>query len=473
MSSCLRLVTCLLATAGLAALETSLVMSQTGSNGGYVAMANPQLGSLRIYQGGSRKFDLLDANNFYTDLYFYANLPHPQANAYTMLRVGHHTEPSYNQMLDRRQLGSQELANAAIRGENAFWTETPQFDGVARGDFGTNFLFLVVPSYRAGLLYTLKNNRFELTSYRNLGPDFYLPQGLKTNPAPSDLLRGLPREQRENYEKIFEDRKQALADDPDSGLKLEPMDPWVRALTNSLFVVLDPANQRLITYKAQNDSIMLLAARNLEIDLMVPPEASFNTAPSPADQYKAYEREMRQARQIPYTPDELKVLLATTTIEGVQSSHGEPVHADLDNKNNLIIDFTSKHKILYFKPDSGNGSIELYAVRDYSLESGISIHREMIRRSAQGNQAYQAAVAYARNNRQGNMPPTRLSLQLALKYQPTLYEQADKEAIFKRRKLNEESWWQPMMDAAIAAAEKQAAAEEKRKEMLEKMQNQR
>ncbi|MFW5830242.1 MAG: hypothetical protein ACOCXA_08270 [Planctomycetota bacterium] len=448
------------------ALETSLVMTQQDGSGGFVGIANPENGSLRVYQGGTNKFDLLDSTSFYNDVYYYGNMPHPQVATYSMLRVGHNTSPSYNEMINQRLLGSRERYNAAANGENAWWAEAPEYDGIARGDFATNSLFLVVPAYRAALLYTLQNNRLELTSFRNIGPDFYLPQGLKTEPAPEDLLRGLPREQRDQYKEMFEERQQALADDPDSGIQLEAMDPWVRAISATQFVVLDPANQRLLSYRIQQGAIVLTAARNLEIDLMVPPEASFNTRPSPAEQYKLYERSMRKANHTPYSPEELQALLATAQLEGVTKAQGEPVHAGIDNKDNLVVDFTAKHKVLYYKPDAGNGSIQLFAVRDYSLESAINIHTEMIRRSMRGKEAYQNAVAYARRRGDAEIAAAKQSLQLALTYNPGLYEEAEKESAFRRAKLNEDAFWKPMIDAAIAEAKEQQEAEKRRQEQL-------
>lgn len=470
-----RILSCLiLVQAWSWSLETPLVMPQAGS-GSMVALANPQLGSLRAYRGGGRSFNLIDDNNIYTDLFFYANIPHPQVRNYSLLRVGKNTEPNYGDTLgllkQKRSRGADEKAanlfNAAVRGEDTYWSEAPRYNGVLRGAFGSTALFVVVPSMRAIMVYTLRNNQLELSAWRNIGPDLYLP-GFNTKPDPSDLLGNLPDEEQERYRTIFAERQEMQAANPDTGLELQDIDPWVIASGSNTFIVVEPNNSRILTYRVENNTLVLRASRNIEIDLMVPPEATFGSEPTPKTLYEIYERSMKKAKRTPYTPTELRALAKTTALDDVEIETEETgIQGALDNKGYLILDFTNLSKLLVYNPDEGGRGIILYAARDYSLEAGIGIHEEQIKRQHLGTQAYQQVVRMARGAKPEELPGIMTMLKVALSYNPFLYEEAEGEKIFRREKLNEQAEWGPMIEKALARVEAAKAEEAQRQQLLE------
>ena len=452
----------LICCAQLSALESPLIMRGQGDLTGVI---NPNTGTIQLYRTAGKNLMQTGSYYFLTDLEFLSNVPHPaidpdeveMAASWTKLRMGERTEPNILNDIKRQ---SPNAWKVMMESENEFWTKIPEYEGDVVGAIGRSHFFLCFPKMHALLVYEVKNGKdVGLVAYRNIGPDLMLSGTLNSDPNPAKLLKELPSDVQEAFKERNKAREEAIENGEIVQLK-EPK-PWIAGLQNEKIVMLEPANQRLLVYEFNGKMLQLKSARNLEIELMVPPGIGVQTRPDPGQQYKNYQKMLTRARKVPYTLDELKAL---ASVAGTHRKQGgeEEIQAFIDENFYLTIDFIKQRKLLLYSPDEGGSGIKMLSVRDYTLENAIALHIDLINRENKAEGLFKQAKSLA--SKRSRRASAMRYLKLALKYKPSLVEEAEDKLA---KHLAEQNGWAEMIKQARADWEKQIQQEEQMKKMLE------
>ncbi len=469
------------------ALETPLILPQQGTNGGtgtWMAVVNPSLGTMYLYQSNGEQIKKSSTVYFADKLFRLAHVSHPsvhggqnedgQMQYYSYLRVGDKTKPAYGEWLTgKKYLGASKkgqtaLTQQAINTENEFWDADaiPEYDGVVRGAFAKNSLMLCIPSMRTLLLYTLKNGTLELASYRNFGPDFY-PSTYNTASV-KELAAKFPKEQKDAFIDMIEQRKQALVEDPDAPLPMETMDPWIQSLENESYVIFDPANDRMLTYNIQNGHINLRSSRSTTVDFMVPSE--IKSTPTAQQHYDAYLARCKKYKEVPYDEVGLTALLSTHNSTAYKNTDENTVQAVLKG-GFIFLDMTARKRLLTYQVD--RNQIKVCSIRNYTAEAASSIHISQIRRKLQGLKDWGTfEKKHIRGLKKADADRAFNWLELILTYNPSLYEEVEKERALVKL-YSDDPRWKDVIDTARTAREAEIETEELRKEAIEKIKEER
>ena len=452
----------LLCSMQLSALESPLIMRGQGDVTGVI---NPNTGTIQLYRTAGKNLMQTGSYYFLTDLEFLANVPHPaidperveMAATWTKLRMGERTEPN---ILNDMKKQSPKAWQVMMDSENEFWAKIPEYEGDVTGAIGRNHIFLCFPKMHSLLVYEIKNGKdVALVAYRNIGPDLMLTGTLNSDPNPNKLLRELPAD----VQDAFKERNKAREDAIENGeiVQLKEPKPWMAGLQNEKVVILEPSNQRLLVYEYTGKMLRLKSARNLEIELMVPPGIGVQTRPEPDQQYKAYVKTLQRAKKVPYT---LKELTALASVAGSHRKQGgeEEIQAFIDENFYLTIDFIKQRKLLLYSPDEGGSGIKMLSVRDYTMENAISLHVDLLARENKAEDLFKKAKSLA--SKRSRRPSAMRYLKLALKYKPSLVEEAEDKLA---KHLSEQSGWADMIKQARADWNKQQQQEEQMRKMLE------
>ncbi|NRA38230.1 MAG: hypothetical protein HRU15_08830 [Planctomycetes bacterium] len=445
----------------LSALDSPLVIRS--SMGDLTAAINPNTGTIQLYRtGGGLQLTLVGSHYYLADLELWSNKEIPSENvSWSYLRAGMNTRPVY---YDRKtsviHLLDGKAGTLVMDTEDEFWKEVPEYDGVVAAAIGVTHLFLCIPSTHTLLAYKITNgSRIELVAVRNIGPDLMIPGAYNSKPSPAQLLEQLPKEVREARKEAME----KIATDIEDG-NIPPLsdpEPWMHALQGDKIVIVEPANQKILTYEIAQKGLNLKSARSMEIELLVPPGVSVNSNPSPALQYKNYVKMMRKSKITPYTLKELTALADVNANHNAKNT-GEDIQASVDERFNLLLNFTTTRKLILYRPDSGGAGIEMKSVRDYTMEIATALHVDKINKERSADELFKIAKD---NLTKKKRPKAMRLLKIALVYKPALYEDLEKNKKMVRS-LSEEPGWSEMLDSARKAYEKEQADIKLREEKL-------
>lgn len=445
----------------LSALDSPLVVNSALED--LTATINPNTGTIMLYRtGGGLQMTLIGSHYFLADIEQWSvkKIPSETVN-WSLLRAGLNTKPVYYDkgtsiinLLDRGKRG------LVMDTEDEFWKEAPEYDGVVAAAIGNTFLFICVPSTHTLLAYEVLGGKITLKAVRNIGPDLMIPGAYNSTPSPQDLFRKLPPEVQAERKEAME--RQAKAIENGDIPKLKDPEPWMASLRNDKIVIVEPANQKILTYEIQRKALLLKSARSMEIELLVPPGVSVNSKPSPVQQYKSYVNMMRKNKIVPYTLKELTAL-ANVNANHNSKSTGSDIQASIDQRFNLILDFTKVRKLILYRPDAGGQGIEMISVRDYTMEIATALHVDKINKGNEAEKLYKLAQ---RKLTKKQRPDAMRLLKTALSYKPSLFQTVEKNKRFVN-KLSGEKGWSEVMDTARKAYEKELAEIEQRKRMLE------
>jgi len=461
----------LVAVTGLSATETPLVMQQIG--GEYQIVVNPGTGTATLYRDEINSLRRLDSINFVADILRLQKtiMGERGGKPINALQTGSLTnEPRVEDMLLAlpNQPTPKETADGvpsyqgrARAGEIEFWTKEPKFDGVVWGAFSSQVLMLVVPSLRTAIFYDVRAPRIVQTplGWRNYGADCYIPQVYRSVPLPQNLLRQLPPEVQEEFTAALLANAEALAGAANKALTLKASEVWVGAGSNDRFMIIDYANNRVISYDLSTRVIRLSGVRNIEIDLLVP--NIFRASPDSRVVLQEFLQDPTRKAFIDsqgFNPFDLFMLKAIASSTNVAAGGKvSPVHATVTgnrNSDRVMVDFHNARKVVTYALQGTGNQLELGAVRDYTIDSALAALDAQIndRVFARGALAQaQALVA----NKQKELALTVLAS--ALNYDPGLHKVIEKDANLVKA-LGPEPAWQTMIDEATKDATAREAA---------------
>lgn len=454
----MRLISCMLAlwlVCQLSALESPLIIHGQGD---LTCNINPNTGIITLYRSNGQQLIQTGSHYFATDIREQSLIPAKGfADRRSLLREGQNTKPNTLNLIKQKSKTAWQVMMTA---EDEFWSDTPVFDGVISGAMGLNHIFLCVPSCHSLFVYEIENgNCITLKAVRNIGPDLMIGSVLNSDPKPKELLKQLPQDVQDAFNEQVRLREEAIAQGDIPPLK--PLKPWVQSLRNEKIVILEPANKKLLVYEMKQQFLELNSARNLEIELMVPPNISVHSKPNINDQYKSYMREMKQQRVKPYSIDELRALVQVAG-NFKQDGQDDDIQASIDANYFLSIDFTQARKLLLYNPDEGGKGITLYSVRDYTLENGITLHRDRIKRERAADKYYSTAKDLASKRRQRTRAMDYL--RLSLEYKPALHIDAEEKLA---RHLSGEDHWAEIIKTARENHQQLLKQKKARQDLLE------
>jgi hypothetical protein len=348
--------------------------------------------------------------------------------------------------------------------EDEFWSKDHPYDGVVRGAMASTTIMLVIPAKHALLLYDVSNQDKgpQLTSFRNYGAELYVPTGLTTTPSPQDIKSKLPSDIQGEYEKATK----AMIE-KGGALQLKPSDPWVAAGAGERYAIVDPANNRIMSYEWTGKLLQVQSVRNTELDLLIP--TALNSTPNEEDALKKYVQS-RKARlkeiRIELDPASIKALVSQRAVANAKASTFQAsISAD-----DVVLDYTDLHKLFVYRLQGANNQLELVAMRDYTLDVGLELQDAEFRNQDYAREIFEDMKAHVAGH---NLELAMLAMKFTLKLNPFLYKEIEKSPSSKELKKHPD--WQATLDAAMKAAEKiEADREERRKksEEAKKLQNQ-
>lgn len=465
----------LLVAPSLGAFESSLVLRPpAGSQSELVVTINPTLGTVQLYRVEGERLVRQSSSNFLADLDYLLTAPAPGKFDWPLLRVGSPTSlPTYAQMLDQwfpqaSQPGAAvPLSQRVLNTEEEYWKETPEYDGVVRAAVGPESLVVVVPSTYTILFYWIRNWELRLAGWRNYRTDLYIPQVYQSQPTPQALLQALPQDVQQARRDQLQQQMEALGDAAGQTIPIAPSDPWVgNAIISGaeLFVVVDPPNQRILSYQFRGIGggarLELTSARNMEIDLLIP--TTYGSQPLLTNIIAQYNEYLQRKRLPPVSEAYLRKLLGARTgaRAGKQTSEMYP---HLESQTALLfLNFAKRNKIFMYRLTNGT-TIELLSARDYTLEAGIAMHaRELTLRE----RAVELADRMAKEVNRDTPPDQAFAMmEQALDWNPWLYQEIERNNRL-RRILGQDPRWQQLIEQATQAVQE---AEELQKQIMEEI----
>jgi hypothetical protein len=465
----------LLATLSVAAsaLETPLVITQPGGSG-LTAIVDPASGVITLYQVEGNQLTRYGSGsaNFLSDLSQYESLIIDEEDGKpvsALQRGSGSTRPTAQELLAalpktqsaaEREAESLPYQDRARNAEKRFWAEKHDYDGVVRGALGNRALLLAVPSKHVLLAYEISNNMLQLRAYRNYGVELYIPQVLGSTPSPAEIWQGLPDEITEERRKELEKQAEKMGAAASKELSPLPSDVWVAASNGQpdYFAVVDFANKHIMSYQFSTRTFDLKSVRNMEIDLLIP--GSWNSVPSAQQTYDAFMRDPARKRFLEafgFEPDPAS-LKAMSGARQQRSNTVSTVQATIQN-DDIIIDWTDKHKVYVYRLIGSGNNLELVSMRDYTLDVGMALFDDEMRSQANAKELFEQAVALTKRN---SAVLAMLNLKSALKLNPLLHTEAEKNnsLVMSLGKLPD---WKETIEVAAANAKKKKDEIEERK----------
>jgi hypothetical protein len=371
---------------------------------------------------------------------------------------------------EEKKAGIKSLRARAIEAEDTFWAAEKPYDGVVRGALGAQYLLICIPVKHALIVYDCqdRNKGPQLVSWRNYGVDLMMPQGMNSEPSPQALLDVMIASAKD------EQQKKALREQVDKMLKsdgtiqVQPSDPWIAAGGGDRWVMVDPPNKRILTYEYRGKTWELKSARNLEIDQLIP--SSMNSNP---DEQRTYDEYMsarkKQLTDLGIIAD-LPYLKSLVNQKQVESGKTSEMQANISG-DDLLIDFVKLRKIFAYRINGARNGLEFVSMRDYTLDTGLSLQDVELRAEANAQDAW----AYAKKVLAKHEDEVAWRVvKFGLKLNPLLHKVIEKDSAAKS--LKKQPDWQATLDEAIKAGEEKTkkleerrkAAEEERKKLNKK-----
>lgn len=528
----MRLITTLVLAAlasAVSALDTSLVQVQK-TDGSRMVTIDGGTGSMRLYEvkagRGDQAIELKASNNFLFDLTRLLKIRFPVKNPlgkeealWSLARVGmgQRNQPDYAEMLN---LFPRSVQASVFASEEAFHVEELAYDGKVQAAFATSYLMLVVPSTCTLLLYKTVDDELELVTWRNYRPELYVTVAdrlpFESLPRFNDMkrqvlaLRGggnLLAERAADLAEVLEEL--APEEDGDEAapeasrpelLPVRASEPWVGALRNNRFVLIDPANNRLMTYFIpKKDTLALKSLRNIDLDRRLP---SWPLPRRAIDEYdkqlvEAYVRNLQRARESDelvtwskalatwvdeqqradepafghFKPreDDLTVALfralarqdPAAALGLTKGGSEEPYDIVLDdqapNLERLFFKVKAERRLLVYNM-AGNGNvIELLSQRDHTIDDGIAVYNFRVRNRIEARKLMDRIANGASRQR---VDWAMRNIDYLLSLSPELYSEVEQNRKLTRLLAKDERW-QATLEKAMRAAEAAAEADQR------------
>lgn len=464
------LIPSLLALASVApALETPLVIRPTGTTGtsyDSVLEISPNVGTMNLYEvntsAGIRRVvgvPFLSTLDF-LDKYIQAER---KGVPFSLLRIGSgNVKPSGEEFLaalpnkptakeaEKKVASLQERAREA---ENNYWAKDHDYDGVVRAAWNGTYAMLCIPSKHALLFYETTERMSEPVAYMNYGPQLLIPVAYgPSNPTPQQVFSSLPPREKARLDDEAKKAEDASADTPAETPK---SDAWVGAAQNNIFVLVDTANNMLMSYEFNGKTLGVKAVRNIKYDLMIPPRQNYKSLPDEDAEFSAYVKQRkRELAECGIEPDlySVRALVAANT-HGKAESTGLQANMYEDK---VVLDFTQQHKLLAYSLSAN--SLDLASSRDYTLDLAITLMEQEIAKKMHAREAMKQAATLFKSHGVA----MRL-LKFALKLDPYLVDAVEKDTRLSGE-LKKEADWDPMIDQAHKDKDKADADKKKMKE---------
>lgn len=461
-----------LAALPMCATETPLVIS---GGGGLFASIEPGVGTITLYGlDGQLVTRYSGSTNFITDLRALRDRAWDEQNGevFSVLRVG---SPNFlptpvelmlkfpnKQTLDEKEANIPPLQARALKAEQEFWAKPPEYDGVVRGAFNGSILFLGIPSLHALLIYEVhdRNKGPEFKAWRNVGPDLMVPQMIASTPTPVEIFKALPEEDRKARDKELEDAFKKAGDKAGS-LTLQACDWWLTAFGDR-FLLVDLANRHLVTYLYEGKKLKLASVRNYDIDLLIP--TGLSTTPNPQkaiDQFGALNKQQIDDYKFVLDRENLSALIAQSSI--TNAAKISPVQISAQG-GDVILNFTELHKLFVYRILGQGNSLELVAVRDGTVDIGLQLLADRLNARVRASDAVTTA---GKQIALGQVGPTMMTLQYALKEDATQWTKVEKDLKFQALRKRPE--WEPMIEDAKKRAAEEDLKRAERAKMVEEM----
>lgn len=474
MRTAATLAVLLLASLPLRATETPLVIY----GGGIGGIIEPGTGTITLFEVTGQILNRYGSANFLTDLRALRDRPYDERGGvtYTMLQVGAgNFLPTPAEVLSvlpdtqtpeekANNIGS--FRNRAIKAEADFWAKPLEYDGVVRGAFSKDALFLGIPSMHALLVYEItdRNKGPVFKSWRNVGPDLLIPQVWKSIPTPQEIYNQLPEEDRKLREKELQEAFKK-AGDKAGALTLQACDWWITS-AGDRFMLVDFANKHLVTYLYNGNKVSLAGVRNIEIDQIIP--TGMSTKPTPNQTIVAFQgahRKELQDFQFVLDRDNLAALISqnNTTNAGKVS----PIQA-VASGGDVILNFTELHKVFVYRILGQGNNLELVAVRDNTVDIGLDLLANLMSAQVRGAESYQGAIRLLAQRMES---AAMMMLKYALKEAPALGAKAEKDQ--KLEGLRKHADWQAVIDDAKKRATEEEEKRKERARLVEEMKKKR
>lgn len=469
---------CLLAAAALApsltALDTPLVIRSP--DGRLTGVVSPTQGTMQIYEIAGERLTKRASANWRADLQFLETVPPTKEHLdWTRLRLGSPAvnRPNYAQFFDevypeldrRRRPGRDDdellpFKERAWNTEETFWADPPDYDGkisaamISSG--GQNAaVMIVVPSLYTILMYWVEGYNIRFMGSRNYRTDLYIPQVWNSFPTPQQILEALPADIQADHREQVENQIENLGEMAGEVLPISPSEVWVTSVRRNntdVFVLLDHANNRLMTYTFQfggraGGILSLKGVRNTQVDLLIP--SSYKSDPPIAGIVQQHNRNLDKLGMPPVTPTILRKLAQLRSVEAQESSD---IQANTDREGRIFLDFPKSRKLMIYDPFGRGDFLELESMRDYTLEVGIGIQMKEARFRALSFQMLEEANDIASRKRTEDV---KKLLKTALEWNPHLYEALEgREGRKATRYLKDDAEFQAMMEEAATEAKR-------------------
>jgi hypothetical protein len=456
------------------ALETSLVMRSPGGGGGIYAVVQPATGAITLYGFEGNSTTKYGSANFIADLELLSSFPAAKQAGiyYSRLRLSDLAStptpgdllrsPAFPEKPSKREAeaGIKALRYRAIEAEDAFWAEEKPYDGIVRGAMGTQYLLICIPIKHAILMYDCqdRNKGPQLISWRNYGVDLMIPQVFNSDPAPEDILKALPPDIKEEQKKSLAEQLEVMAQGGGS-LKLQPSDPWIASGSGDRWVMVDPPNKRILTYEYRGKTWELKSARNLEIDQLIP--SSMNSSPDEQRTFEEYANSRKKQLAEMGIIIDMPYLKALVNQKQVASEKTSDIQANIVG-DDLMLDFVKLRKIYAYRLNGARNGLEFVSMRDYTLDTGLSLQDVELRQDAYAQDAWASAKKILAKH--DDDLGWRV-VKFALKLNPLMYRVIEKDPAVKS--LKKQADWQPTLDEAIKAGEEKAKKIEERRKAAE------
>jgi hypothetical protein len=468
-------------------VETPLIVSQQGQGGQLSVVINPALGTLSLYEIQGNNQVLHQTYSFLTDLNMLeSSLYQPQANddrQFNMLQLGSlNNKPKSSEVFaslpktaTKAEIaaGLSSLQVRALNGEQEFWAKPPEYDGIVRGAMGTRILAILIPIKRIMMFYAVDSLKFEPMGWRNYSSELYVPQVIESTPTPQEINNQLPAEVRLEHQKALEAAQEAAAAGGGGGggggggkaLSLNKSDAWIAAGSQERFLVLDSANNHIMSYDLSGKDVVLKSVRNLEIDLLIP--TGFRSMPDPTAIFQALMQDKGRQKFLfdngflDAAAPRADLALLQAVVAGAKAPAGagsSPIQASI-LADDVTVNFTKSQKIMVYRLNGANNSLELVSVRDYTIDASVAILDSEIKYQVHAAKLYKDANTLVRKNQD---PAAMRTLKSALTFNPCLYKdaEADRDLSKSLGKLDD---WQPTIEAAQKACEEKMKKIEERK----------
>ncbi|TVR16085.1 MAG: hypothetical protein EA401_01925 [Planctomycetota bacterium] len=515
--------------ASASALDTPLTLTQPHEeNQNRLVTIDESSGAMRLYemtQGrGDQALRQVAPWNFLIDLDRIMNIrmvidnPHrqdrndPEYVFWPLARTGSFmgdrgpsNVPLYGQMY---QYFLPQQRSTVLATEDAFFNESLSYDGNVQAALSRHYLFLVIPSTFTILVYNISQDSFELAAYRNYRPELYLtipdqnPRGLPffgSNPQFNDIIRAL--RQVGGGDLILQQRAQRMEEaleSMESEQELIPVsasEPWVQGLRNNHFVVVDPANNKIMLYGLpQNNTLTLTSLRNFDLDRRLPswpmPRRHLNEfdravveaylqrlgRSNQDGQIRAITQEVadwvqearraNELQEVNPSPSEIQIAIFRQLAEqqnllagdGARRSQGSgrssTFEAVVDPNARLVLDLKDERRLLVYQLFGSNNRMEMVSSRDYTIETGIAVYDYELSKQRAAARIFNQIESLVRRPGAQVEGMVLSNIQYLLAMSPSSYEQLEANRRIVRR-FGEHEMWQPTIEKAMADSQAQ------------------